>query len=83
MSTDLLERLAELPVPPPPPPKTFDRAVHQRINSRLIVGQILDLLFRGFGYAVLQFAKVTLSALQFTFTGKLPDNKHDRGQPPV
>jgi hypothetical protein len=83
MPTDLLEQLAELPVPPAPPPQVFDRAVHQRINSRLIVGQILDLLLRGFGYAIAHFAKAVFGLMRLTVTGKLPEVKQDRGQPPV
>ena len=55
MSTDLLEKLAELPVPPPPSQQKFDRAVHDRINSRLIVGQVIDFVLRGFAFATLHF----------------------------
>ncbi len=40
MASDLFEKLADLPVPPVPP--TFDRAVHERINKRLLIGQFLD-----------------------------------------
>ena len=49
MPVDLLEKLeklAKIPIPPAPPPKVFDRAVHQRINSRLLVGQILEFMPR-------------------------------------
>jgi hypothetical protein len=82
MPTDLLEKLAELPIPPAPPPKAFDRAVHRRINSRLIVGQMFDLLFHGFGFAIVHFAKATLGLLRLTFTGKLPVKK-EQDQPPM
>ena len=44
MSSDLFEKLADLPVPPVP--ETFDRAVHERINSRLTAGQFLDFATR-------------------------------------
>ena len=46
MPNDLLEKLAEMPVPPAPPAQSFDRLLHRRINDRLLVGQILDLLLR-------------------------------------
>ncbi|HTQ40842.1 MAG TPA: hypothetical protein VMJ32_17620 [Pirellulales bacterium] len=82
MPTDLLEQLAELPVPPAPPTKAFDRAIHRRINSRLIVGQICDFLFRGFGFAIVHFVKAALGVVQLTVTGKLP-TKTDRGPGPM
>ena len=74
MPVDLLEKLeklAEIPIPPAPPPKVFDRAVHQRINSRLLVGQILEFMFRGCGFAMVHFAKAMIGAARFTITGKL------------
>ncbi len=78
MPTDLLERLAELPVPPAPPPQVFDREIHKRINSHLIVGQILDLLIRGFAFAAAHFAKALLGVVRLTFTGKYEEPKNDR-----
>jgi hypothetical protein len=78
MPTDLLEQLADLPVPPPPPPQTFDRAVHSRINSRLIVAQTSDFLLRGFGFALLHFAKALLGLLRLTLTGKSDTPKNAR-----
>ena len=44
MATDLFEKLADLPVPPVP--EKFDRGVHDRINTRLLAGQFLDLGMR-------------------------------------
>jgi hypothetical protein len=78
MLTDLLERLAELPVPPAPAPQTFDREIHKRINSRLIVGQLSDLLLHGFAFAVGHFAKAMLGVIRLTLTGKFEAPKNDR-----
>jgi hypothetical protein len=78
MAVDLLEQLAELPVPPAPPPQVFDREIHQRINSRLIVGQVLDLLLRGFGFGMLHFAKALVGLVRFSLTGKFEAPKNDR-----
>jgi hypothetical protein len=77
---DLLEQLAELPVPPAPPPAVFDRGVHERINSRLIVGQVGDLLIRGSAFGFVHFAKALGGLLRLTLTGKLetPKNRRDR-----
>jgi hypothetical protein len=78
MPTDLLEQLADLPVPPAPPPQTFDRAVHSRINSRLIVAQTSDFLLQGFGFAAAHFAKALLGLLRLTLTGKMEGPKNAR-----
>jgi hypothetical protein len=78
MPVDLLEKLeqlAEIPIPPAPPPKVFDRAVHERINSRLLVGQIVEFVFRGCGFAMVHFAKAVIAAARFTITGKLETPK--------
>jgi len=78
MPVDLLEKLeklAEIPIPPAPPPKVFDRAVHQRINSRLLVGQIVEFVFRGCGFAMVHFAKALVGAVRLTITGKLETPK--------
>jgi len=80
MSTDLLEKLAEVPVPPAPPPQVFDRAVHERINSRLLVSQIVDLLMHGWGFAFIHFGKALLGLLRLTFTGKFEDAKNGRNR---
>ncbi|HEY2827572.1 MAG TPA: hypothetical protein VGJ04_08235 [Pirellulales bacterium] len=81
MATDLLEKLADLPVPPAPPPLVFDREIHKRINSRLIVGQTLDLLLRGFGFGIAHFFKAVLGLIRLTLTGKLDAPKNDRDLP--
>jgi hypothetical protein len=70
MATDLLEQLADVPIPPAPPQQQFDRAIHRRINDRLIVGQLLDLTLRGFGFAAVHFSRSLLGLLRLTFTGK-------------
>jgi hypothetical protein len=80
MSTDLLEKLAALPVPPPPAQQKFDRAVHDRINSRLIVGQVIDFVLRGFAFATLHFFRALIGFVRLTLTGKmeLPKNGRNR-----
>lgn len=76
MAMDLLEKLAELPVPPPPAQEQFDRAVHGRINQRLLVGQIIDFFLRGCGFAALHFAKAVAGCLRLTITGKFEAPKN-------
>ena len=75
MATDLFEKLADVPVPPPPPAKQFDRAVHTKINDRLIVGQICDFWLRGAGFGIAHFSKALVGMLRLTFTGKFDKPK--------
>jgi hypothetical protein len=79
MSSDLFEKLADLPVPPVP--ETFDRAVHERINSRLVVGQFLDFAARGLGFALVHFARALADLLKVTVTGKFESGPHDESRP--
>lgn len=80
MAIDLLEKLAEIPIPPAPLPQTFDREVNKRINSRLIVGQVLDLLLQGFVFGIVHFTWAALGVVRYTFTGKYEKPKNDRDQ---
>jgi hypothetical protein len=83
MGTDILEKLAELPVPPAPPPVSFDRALHQRINSRLLAEQFVDLLVRGFAYGIIHFSKAVIGLIRFTLTGRFESPNSKLPEPPV
>jgi hypothetical protein len=68
MPRDFLEELAEVPVPPVP--VAFNRALHERLNRRLLAGQMLDLGLRGMGYTLAHFARAVGGMLMLTITGK-------------
>ena len=68
MPRDFLEELAEAPVPPLP--DTFNRALHERINRRLLAGHILDLALRGIGYCFLHFGRALAGFFTLTVLGK-------------
>jgi hypothetical protein len=68
MPRDFLEELAEAPVPPLP--ETFNRALHDRLNRRLLAGQILDLALRGLGYCLLHFGRAVAGFFALTVLGK-------------
>jgi len=68
MPRDFLEELAEAPVPPPP--DTFNRALHERINRRLLAGQMLDLALRGIGYCFLHFGRALAGFFALTVLGR-------------
>ncbi len=79
LNPQLFEKLAELPVPPPPP--TLNRAVHERINGRLLTGQLLDLATSGFGFAVLHLGRAFGELIRLTVTGKFEPRSRDGSGP--
>lgn len=78
MPVDILEKLAEVPVPPMPERKEFDRVLHERINQRLVAGQLGDLFLRGFGFAAVHFAGAVMGMLKMTITGSWGDSLDKR-----
>ncbi len=81
MPRDLLAELAESAVPPPPP--TFERSLHERLNQRLVVHQVLDLILKGSGYTIWHLACGLVGLLRLTITGKFePDPKPGAGSAP-
>ena len=68
MPRDFLEELAEAPVPPLP--DTFNRALHERLNRRLLAGHVLDLALRGLGYSLLHFARALAGFFTLTVLGE-------------
>jgi hypothetical protein len=68
MPRDVLEQLADVTVPPMP--ATFDHALHDRLNRRLLVGHVLDLGLRGLGFTLAHFARALTGLFVFTATGK-------------
>jgi hypothetical protein len=81
MARDFLEQLAEAPVPPVP--DSFNRALHERINNRLLVGQLVDLGLNGTGYTLEHFARAMAGFFTLTLTGKFePGAKEGPGTAP-
>jgi hypothetical protein len=79
MATDLFEQLAEAPVPAPPP--SFDSGWRQRLNRRLLAGQLLDLAVRGFGSAMWHLARAGVGLVILTLTGKFEPRASDGQRP--
>jgi hypothetical protein len=73
MQRDFLEELAEAPVPPVP--VSFNRALHERLNRRLVAGQILDLALHGMGYTIAHFARALGGLIMLTVAGKFEREK--------
>jgi hypothetical protein len=68
---ELLTQWAEHDVPPVP--KQFDQRVHSRVNRVLLVTQVLDLLVRGFPYAIGHFAQAVGGLVFLTLSGRFPE----------
>lgn len=71
MSNNLLDQLSEVEVPSPP--ENFDSQVHDRLNGRLLLMQLVELALRGLPYAFLHMTQAIFSAIRFTLTGSHED----------
>ena len=81
MATDLLEALAESEVPSIP--EQLDQQIHQRINSRLLTIQLLDLALRGFPLAILFFGQAVVALIKFSVLGRFDESpKQDDSHTP-
>jgi hypothetical protein len=77
MPRDVFEQLADAPVPPMP--AAFDRALHDRLNRRLLVGQVLDLGLRGVGFTLGHFMRAVLGFFVLTVSGDFePRGKEEK-----
>jgi hypothetical protein len=81
MSSDVFERLADSQVPPPPPPLSFQSKLHQRINKRLLIGQLLDLAIAGMALAAVHLAKALFGFVLYTLSGRFEDQSENDGPP--
>lgn len=71
----LLEQLGQQEIPRPP--RQLRQAVRERVNTSLVLVQLLDLALRGLPYALLQFAKAVAGALLFTASGQYQPKPRD------
>ena len=74
--TNLLEQMSEIRVPPLP--EDFDRSVHQRLNKRLLLEHLADLLFRGLPTAVAHFAQPWVGLLVYSLVGRFELEQPDQ-----
>jgi hypothetical protein len=73
MADDFLERLAELQVAAPP--AAFDRQLHHRLNQRLTIQHLLDLLVRGMPWALAHFGRAVVELCVFSVSGRFADER--------
>jgi hypothetical protein len=78
MADDFLQRLAELKVAAPP--AAFDRQLHQRLNHRLLMQQLLDLLLRGMPWALAHFSQAVVQLGIFSICGRFADERKEENR---
>lgn len=74
---DPLEQLALLEVPAPP--AEFDRQLHRRVNHRLLVQHVADLVLHAMPWAMLCLVQALLGLVRFSLTGKFDDERRRPG----
>ena len=60
---------------------TIQDGTIQRLNKRLLAGQLVDLVLRGFGFAMWNLAKAAIGFFKLTFTGKFEPGPDDGPRP--
>jgi len=75
MSLDLLEQLRQSEVPPPP--DDFDRHVHRRLNSSLLLAQLVELFVRALPFAAIHFLRALGGLLTLSLTGRYDPKRKD------
>jgi hypothetical protein len=78
MVTGLLKRLSQQQVPPPPSPETFDSELNTRLNHRLLISLLVDLVGRAIPYTFLEFSRAAIGFAKLTLTGHWPGERRRR-----
>lgn len=69
---DVLDRLADVTVPPVPAQRSLAAGVRRKLNPRLLVVHVVEFALGATGWAVVHMAAALLAAVQFTATGSWP-----------
>ena len=81
MANNLLEQLTHDTVPPLP--EDFERQVHQRLNKRLLIDHLADLLLRALPVVALQFGRAVFGLMVFTHSGRYRLDHHGDSDAPA
>jgi len=69
---DVLDRLANVAVPPVPASRTFTAGVRRKLNPRLLAMHLVEFALGATAWAVVHMAAAVLAAMQYTVTGSWP-----------
>ena len=70
---DLLEKLADVSVPPVPAAKTFIAGVRRKLHPRLLAVHIVEFAFGAMSCAVLHLFAALFGAMEYTLRGSWPE----------
>jgi len=72
---DVLDRLAEVAVPPVPTQRSLTAGVRRKLNPRLLAVHVVEFALGATGWAVLHMTAALLAAMQYTVTGAWPKSR--------
>jgi hypothetical protein len=76
--TDLLDRLADLDVPPVPTAVQFTAGVRRKLHPRLLAAHVAGFALQALPWAAVQFVEAVLAAVRFSLTGSWPRRRGAR-----
>jgi hypothetical protein len=69
---DVLDRLADVAVPPVPARRSFTVGVRRKLNPRLLALHVVEFALGATAWAVVHMAAALLAAVRYTVTGSWP-----------
>jgi hypothetical protein len=75
---DVLDRLADVAVPPVPAARSFTAGVRRKLNPRLLAVHVIEFALGATGWAVLHMAGALLAAVRYTVTGTWPPSHEEK-----
>lgn len=76
---DVLDRLADVAVPPVPAPRAFTAGVRRKLNPRLLALHVVEFAFGATAWGVVHLAAALLAAMHYTMTGSWPEGRTPGG----
>jgi hypothetical protein len=72
---DVLERLADVAVPPVPPPRAFTEGVRRKLHPRLLALHVIEFACGAMAWSLVHLAAGLLAAVRYTVTGTWPETE--------
>lgn len=76
--TDLLDRLADVDVPPVPTAPEFTAGVRRKLHPRLLAAHVAGFALQALPWAAVQFVGAVLAVVRFSLTGSWPRQRGAR-----
>lgn len=72
---DVLDRLADVAVPPVPARRSFTAGVRRKLNPRLLAVHVLEFAVGATAWGVVHLAAALLASIRYTVTGSWPQGR--------